>query len=116
MDKFSVPFENTKLIGDVMMYGDEKPSVLVLHGAGNANRARWQLLREALLKEGIGSYAFDFVGHGETGGELTSSSLEHRANQVLHVVKALNIPMPLTIIQQAFQFHLHHRQDRRANQ
>lgn len=95
---FFVPFENTKLIGDVMMSGEEQPTVLFLHGAGESSRARWQLLREALLAQGIGSYAFDFVGHGETGGELTSSSLEHRTNQALQVIKELKIPTPLTII------------------
>jgi uncharacterized protein len=98
MDKFSIPFEDTKLAGDVMMHGNEKSSVLVLHGAGNASRARWQTLREKLLERGIGSYAFDFVGHGETGGELTSSSLRHRTAQALQVIKDLGIPTPLTII------------------
>jgi hypothetical protein len=35
-------------------------------------------LRQTLQQQGIASTAFDFVGHGETGGSLLGSSLAHR--------------------------------------
>lgn len=98
MERFSVPFEDFELAGDLVAKKAEKPSTIFLHGAGQSNRGRWQHLREALFVRGIGSYAFDFIGHGETGGELTASSLEWRTNQVLQVVKTLNISPPLTLI------------------
>jgi len=76
----------------------ERPSTIFFHGAGQSSRARWQHLREALFMRGMGSYAFDFIGHGETGGELTSSSLERRTNQAVQVIKTLYISPPLTLI------------------
>lgn len=98
MKRFSVPFENTKLIGDLLGTKEDKKKVLFLHGAGQSNRARWQLLREELLQHGIGSYAFDFIGHGDTGGDISSSSLARRTDQALQFIKTLNIPLPLIII------------------
>ncbi|HUC02221.1 MAG TPA: alpha/beta fold hydrolase [Candidatus Paceibacterota bacterium] len=99
MDKpFSVPFEHTKLLGDTMSAVEEKPSVLFFHGAGTSSRMRWQGIGELLLAQGIGSYAFDFIGHGETGGDMSSSSLASRTKQALAVVEAIKIPTPLTLI------------------
>ena len=92
-----IGFEKHTLIGDVL--GPENsPRVLVLHGAGNSNRGRFQLLREELFAEGISSAAFDFVGHGDTGGDLKSSSLSSRTLQACRVVDALNLQQPLSVI------------------
>jgi len=94
---FQVNFGSSTLIGDV--HGPKNsPRVLVLHGAGNSNRGRFQLLREELFAEGISSAAFDFVGHGDTGGDLQSSSLSSRTRQACRVVDALNFPQPLAVI------------------
>ena len=72
--------------------------MLVLHGAGNSNRGRFQLLREELFAEGISSAAFDFVGHGDTGGDLKSSSLSSRTRQACRVVDSLNLQQPFAVI------------------
>jgi len=92
-----IGFENQTLVGDVIARGNS-PRVLVLHGAGSSNRGRFQLLREELFAEGISSAAFDFVGHGDTGGDLQSSSLSSRTRQACRVVEALNMPQPFAVI------------------
>jgi pimeloyl-ACP methyl ester carboxylesterase len=95
--RFKVNFGSNILIGDVL--GPENaPQVLVLHGAGNSNRGRFRTLREALLAKGITSAAFDFVGHGDTGGDLKSASLSSRTRQACRVVDALKWQQPLAVI------------------
>ena len=69
-----------------------------MHGAGNAHRGDFRLFREQLLNHGISSAAFDFVGHGNTGGELKRSSLISRTQQASSVVDSLNIQQPFSVI------------------
>ncbi len=94
---FQVDFGAHTLTGDVISKGSA-PQVLILHGAGNAHRADFGLFREELLVHGISSAAFDFVGHGETGDELKSSSLISRTQQACSVVDSLNIQQPFSVI------------------
>lgn len=92
-----VGFEGHTLVGDILSDGGS-PQLLVLHGAGNSNRRRFQLLREELLAAGISSVAFDFVGHGDTGGDLKASSLLSRTRQARSVVDALSLQQPFALI------------------
>jgi len=92
-----VDFEVHTIVGDVFSLNDS-PRVLVLHGAGNSNRGRFQMLRGQLYDRGISSAAFDFVGHGDTGGDLKSSSLRSRTRQACRVVDPLNLQQPLSVI------------------
>ena len=92
-----VDFEGHTLIGDVLSDGSP-PRLLVLHGAGDSCRQRFQLLREELFAAGISSAAFDFVGHGDTGGDLKSSSLRSRCRQARRVAEALNLKQPLALM------------------
>ena len=92
-----VQFEKHTLIGDVLG-PDASPRVLVLHGAGNSHRSRFQMLREDLSARGISSAAFDFVGHGDTGGDLKSSSLSSRTRQACRVIDWLQIQQPFAVI------------------
>ena len=94
---FKIGFEGHTLVGDVIP-DDPVPQVLVLHGAGDSHRGRFQWLREYLFAREISSVAFDFVGHGDTGGDLKSSSLGSRTRQACCIVKALNIQQPLAVI------------------
>jgi pimeloyl-ACP methyl ester carboxylesterase len=94
---FQVEFDTHKLTGDVIPNG-ASPQVLVLHGAGNAHRGDFRLIREELLIHGFSSAAFDFVGHGDTGGELKYSSLISRTRQVCSVVDSLDIIQPFSVI------------------
>ena len=92
-----VGFESHTLIGDVMSDGSP-PQLLVLHGAGDSNRDRFRLLRRQLSAEGISSVGFDFVGHGDTGGELKSSSLRSRTQQARRIVDSQNLQQPFSVI------------------
>ncbi len=53
---------------------------------------------DALIREGISTVAFDFVGHGDTGGQLKSSSLKNRTRQTCRVVDSLNLQQPFAVI------------------
>jgi uncharacterized protein len=77
---------------------EEPPRLLVLHGAGQSDRGRLQELREYLFTHGIGSVAFDCIGHGETGGDLKQSSLQDRTAQACAVLDALKPPQPISIL------------------
>ena len=97
LDIFQVDAGTRTLIGDIIS-DSTLPRVLILHGAGNAHRRHFRLFREQLLIHGIASAAFDFVGHGDTGGELKSSSLLSRTRQACSVVDSLNIQQPFSMI------------------
>jgi pimeloyl-ACP methyl ester carboxylesterase len=92
-----IGFKKHTLIGDVIARKNS-PRVLVLHGAGKSNRKRFQMLRDEFFAKGISSAAFDFVGHGDTGGDLKSSSLSSRTRQACQVVDTLNLQQPLSVI------------------
>ena len=94
---FQVDFDMRPLIGDIIS-NNSSPQVLILHGAGNAARDNFRLFREQLLLHGISSAAFDFVGHGDTGGELKSTSLISRTRQACRVVNSVGIQQPFSVI------------------
>ena len=94
---FQVNAGTCTLIGDLIP-NSSPPRVLILHGAGNANRGHCRLFREQLLIHGISSAAFDFMGHGDTGGDPRSSSLLSRTRQARSVVDSLNIQSPFSVI------------------
>lgn len=88
--RFAVDFEGRALIGEVL--GPDLPAqVLMLHGGGEHHRGKMRPLRLDLAARGVGSCAFDCIGHGETGGELASSSLEQRTRQAAAVIDALDL-------------------------
>jgi pimeloyl-ACP methyl ester carboxylesterase len=59
----------------------ERPSILMLHGAGQSNRSRFSYLADRFRDRGFGSFRFDFSGHGESSGTLATSSLAKRMNE-----------------------------------
>jgi pimeloyl-ACP methyl ester carboxylesterase len=77
-NKIQLPFENTVLYGDTYQEGC---NTLVLHGAGQSSRQKFSRLRKSLNSHGLPSASFDFIGHGETGGQLPGSSLRQRTDQ-----------------------------------
>lgn len=80
------------------MAGEEPPRLLFLHGAGQSCRERFRQLRERFLAHGIGSVAFDCIGHGDTGGDLKSTSLQSRTHQVCAVIERTLPAQPLSIL------------------
>jgi len=86
--EFAVPFEGLLLRGDHWIGQAGLPQALLLHGGGASSSRGLAALREHLLAQGIGSLAFDFIGHGRTGGLLLGSSLASRQAQVDAVLRA----------------------------
>jgi hypothetical protein len=78
---------------------------LCLHGAGGAERRNFDLVRGHLQARGIDSCAFDFLGHGETGGAMAGSSLAERAAQSLAVIAARGLPTPLKLVAASMGAH-----------
>ena len=94
---FRVPFDGRVLIGDILV-GEESPRLLILHGAGQSCRERFRKLREHFCEHGVGSVAFDCIGHGDTGGDLKQSSLQSRTEQACAVIEAVSLPQPFSIL------------------
>ncbi len=82
-------FGNHKLIGDLLS-SNTPAELLVLHGAGQGRRSRFELLREELLRREIGTAAFDGVGHGDTGGTFEGVTLRSRTEQAKKFVRSLD--------------------------
>jgi hypothetical protein len=83
--RFSVQIGMHNITGD-HTETKEKPDLFMLHGAGKSTRQRFDFMREKLLRKGLASLSFDLPGHGETGGDLSSSSLRERteiANKII---------------------------------
>lgn len=94
LKRFRIPFEDHVLVGDL---ASEPCSTIVLHGAGTSHRDRFRRLRTGLHAEGVPTGSFDFIGHGETGGDLGRSSLRERTLQASRVVETC-LKEPLTLI------------------
>ena len=103
MRNISIPIENTIIKGDVS--SDEKPDVFIFHGAGISDRTRYAKFRTFLGEENINSCAVDFIGHGETGGSMSDSSLEKRTLQAKAVINSFDIQKPLKIIGSSMSGH-----------
>jgi len=91
---FQLPFDKYVLKGDRYRKACD---TLVLHGAGKSSRIRFSRLRESLNDNGIPSSSFDFIGHGETGGDISDSTLHGRTDQAAAVIRHTCIE-PITLI------------------
>jgi len=96
-NSFKVKFDGTVLAGDTISAGGH-PQWLFLHGAGSGDRKRFEQLRLLLAHKGITSCSFDFIGHGETGGNLAGFSLESRVAQASAVIDSQGVSQPLSIV------------------
>jgi uncharacterized protein len=94
---FHVPFGHHTLAGDITPPGSQ-PQFLLLHGAGQSRRGRFDVLRSRLANDGTATCAFDMTGQGETGGQFEGSSLHDRTNQALAVIHDRALPGPLTVL------------------
>jgi uncharacterized protein len=90
-------------IGSVTLYGDifgveSDHVVLCLHGGGARGRVGFEKMRRALESKGISTHAFDYKGHGDTGGKLTTTSLLDKVNQTKLIIASQKIKEPFSII------------------
>ena len=86
---FSLPFGEHTLIGDCFTPLQLRGTALLLHGAGSSTAEGFADLRSFLNDQGIGSAAFDCIGHGRTGGLQLGTSLAQRVAQVEAVAQSL---------------------------
>ena len=98
IEPFEVYHQDTLLRGERWRCENPKKTILILHGAGNSSRCGFNRLQSYLLQHNYETVTFDFLGHGETGGNIQSSSLDNRTKQVLSVISALELHNELTII------------------
>jgi len=98
MNRFSHPFANTTLQGEQWISPGSEQHLLLLHGAGQASRAAYWPLRQFLHQRNIATTAFDFIGHGQTGGDLHGSSLDQRVQQALAIQQHHCPPRPLALL------------------
>ncbi|MBV7535467.1 alpha/beta hydrolase [Duganella sp. sic0402] len=94
---FDVPFDGHTLKADHYV-GRDSNRILYLHGAGASTRRGHHMLRSALQQCGLGSICFDAIGHGDTGGTLSESSIASRTRQAQAVLAARAMPEPLAIV------------------
>lgn len=91
LQELAIAFASTLLRGDRWLLDPASPHALLLHGGGSSSSAGLAPLREHLREQGIASTAFDFIGHGRTGGSLLGSSLAERLAQVETVLQAIGL-------------------------
>jgi pimeloyl-ACP methyl ester carboxylesterase len=89
--QFEVPFRGECLIGSRSAIPNNFPVALILHGGGTSCAEGFQELRAFLHARQIATVAFDAIGHGHTGGAQLGTSLEDRVEQVVSVVKHLDL-------------------------
>lgn len=65
---------------------DPKPNFVFLHGAGIGRKERIESIADGLIAADISILSFDFSGHGESSGTLSSSSLKKRLEEAKAVV------------------------------
>ncbi|WP_211442707.1 alpha/beta fold hydrolase [Collimonas humicola] len=94
-ESFDVSYENAILKGDFQPAASSQ-HILLLHGAGVSSRATASRsgLRPALQQRGIATTSFDCIGHGDTGGALSTSSLHSRTRQAEAVIAARKLVDP----------------------
>lgn len=95
--RFQIDYQQHSLQADCIGVANVS-ELLLLHGAGVSDKQRFRTLRERLAQGGIGSRALDFIGHGETGGQLGDSSLARRTAQALTLAHSSDHRLPLAVL------------------
>lgn len=83
---FQIPFQGKHLCAETTL--GPNGHILMLHGGGK-DRTVFYKYRMLLDSLGFGTTTFDFLGHGETGGDMHDSSLLSRTMQAKAVIDYL---------------------------
>lgn len=86
-----------QLVGEVVAKEGQAIKILFLHGAGQSTRDRVKPLALELSEHGIGSFIFDFSGHGESTGTLGGSSLRKRIEEAKAALCYLDHDGPIMV-------------------
>ncbi len=79
---------------------------LFLHGGGlSTSSENTRYLRAELASEGVTSAAFDFSGHGRSGGRLEDATLLRRQDEAMRVVDYLRPARPRMIVATSMAGH-----------
>lgn len=104
---FTLPFEDLTLSGATIGADAAHPPVLMsLHGGGAARHTGVHYLMQALAEAGWPGVAFDFSGHGGSGGSVEGSGLGHRVAQARAVAGHLALRPPLALIGTSMGGHI----------
>ena len=83
-----INYKGAILVGDKL----ENPrgsKIVLLHGGGlSASRKRFNKIRNELFVKGYSTFSFDFIGHGETLGDILESNLISRTKQAEEFINA----------------------------
>jgi uncharacterized protein len=97
--EFEVPFQHSMLLGSRQTPQGATRSALILHGGGSSAAEGFEDLRTFLHAQRIETLAFDFVGHGRTGGQQLGTNLRERVQQVCAVIRSQSLePSMLSLI------------------
>jgi len=89
LKKSTLDIDSEKIVCETLV---KERNVVILHGAGLANRKRYYSLANAILQRGIGVVLFDFSGHGSSTGELKDLSLKRRLIQARGIINTFIPP------------------------
>lgn len=85
---------------------EDRLTVAIFHGAGKSNSERFMRIGEAFLAQGISVLALDFIGHGQTGGDMSEGSLALRTKHALATIeRQLSKEVPLILVGSSMGAH-----------
>ena len=85
----------------------EVPNVLFLHGAGNGTKERALPIAEYLQEQiNISSFLFDFSGHGQSSGTLSSSSIAKRVLEAEAALQFFDTSKPFSLVASSMGGHI----------
>lgn len=100
LNTIKIPFGKHTLVGDIMTQSTNiVRELLILHGGGPTScRQSFQQTRKQFIEYGVSTVCFDFIGHGDTGGDLRSSSLKARTEQACCIIEKVRFTQSLSIM------------------
>jgi pimeloyl-ACP methyl ester carboxylesterase len=98
-NEFVIDLGHGKIKGDQIACDNSPTDVLFLHGAGKADRTRFDALRTQLREKfKISSTAFDYLGHGDSTESTVPDSLKLRTEQAHEVIQRIHQTDRLSIV------------------